>query len=113
MTCFGSFSSSGYMYLVPKADAKVKAGYGDVLQKGGPIEFLSGTGVVCQKDGSTDIHFHGTMCDENGNVFGGHMVKGYNPALTTIDVVIIECTDAQMLRGYDEETDLTQFQPRG
>ena len=40
------------------------------------------------------------------------MVKGYNPALTTIDVVIIECTDAQMLRGYDEETDLTQFQPK-
>ena len=33
----------------------------------------------------TDIHFHGTMCDENGNVFGGHMVKGYNPTLTTVD----------------------------
>ena len=32
VTCFGSFSASGYMYLVPKADAKVKAGYGDVLQ---------------------------------------------------------------------------------
>lgn len=112
VTCFGSFSAAGYMYLVPKADAKVKAGYGSVLQKGGPIEFLSGTGVVCQKDGSTDIHFHGTMCDENGNVFGGHMVKGYNPTLTTVDVVIIECEGAEMFRGYDAETDLTQFQPK-
>lgn len=35
------------MNLVPKEDAKVGAGYGDVLQKDGPVEFLNGTGVVC------------------------------------------------------------------
>lgn len=28
------------MNLVPKEDAKVGAGYGDVLQKDGPVEFL-------------------------------------------------------------------------
>ena len=36
------------MNLVPKEDAKVGAGYGDVLQKDGPVEFLNGTGAVCR-----------------------------------------------------------------
>ena len=111
VTCFGSFATAGYMYLVPQAGAKVGAGYGDVLKKEGPIEFLSGTGVVCQKDGAYDTHFHGTMCDKDGKVFGGHMVKGKNPALTTIDVIIIEVDGVEMLRCADEETGLTQFYP--
>lgn len=112
VNCFGSFSSVGYMYLVPQAQAKVGAGYGDVIKKDGPIEFLSGTGVVCQKEGQYDTHFHGTMCDKDGKVFGGHMVKGYNPALTTIDVMIMEVDGIQMLRQFDEETALTQFYPQ-
>lgn len=112
VNCFGSFSCAGYMYLVPKEAAKVGAGYGDVLKKEGPIEFLSGVGVVCKKEGACDIHFHGTMCDKNGAVFGGHLVKGENPALTTVDLVIIEVAGVEMLRQYDEETDLTQFYPQ-
>jgi len=111
VNCFGSFSEAGYMYLVPKAGAKVGAGYGDVLKQDGPVEFLSGVGVICQKDGSHDIHFHGTMCDKNGTVFGGHIVKGQNPTLTTVDVVIMEVEGVSMLRQYDAETDLTQFYP--
>ena len=51
------------MNLVPKEDAKVGAGYGDVLQKDGPVEFLNGTGVVCQNNNDYDTHFHATMCD--------------------------------------------------
>lgn len=45
VNCFGSFSAAGYMYLVPM-DAKVGAGYGDVIKQEGPIEFLSGTGII-------------------------------------------------------------------
>ena len=112
VNCFGSFSSAGYMYLVPKAEAKVGAGYGEVNRKDSPIEFLSGVGVVCKKDGACDIHFHGTMCDKNGAVFGGHFVKGENKVLTTVDLVVIEIEGVEMLRQYDEETDLTQFYPR-
>lgn len=112
VSCFGSFSNTGYMYLVPKADAKVKAGYGDVLKVEGPIEFLNGTGVVCQNNGSYDTHFHATMCDQFGKVFGGHIVKGTTPALTTVDLVIVEIEDVEMLRTFDEETALTQFLPK-
>lgn len=111
-TCFGSFQSAGYLYLVPKADAKVGAGYGDINRVAGPVEFLTGTGVVCQRDGNYDIHFHATMCDKEGKVFGGHIVKGQNPVLTTVDVVINEIKDVQMFRKYDEETELIQFDPQ-
>ena len=108
VNCFGSFSAAGYMYLVPM-DAKVGAGYGDVIKKDGPIEFLSGTGIITQTDkGVTELHFHGTMCDKEGTVFGGHIVKGQCPVLTTVDVVIQEATGVEMIRKYDEETDLTQ-----
>lgn len=108
VNCFGSFSAAGYMYLVPM-DAKMGAGYGDVIKQDGPIEFLSGTGIITQTDkGATELHFHGTMCDKDGKVFGGHIVKGECPVLTTVDVVITEATGVEMIRKYDEETDLTQ-----
>lgn len=108
VNCFGSFSATGYMYLVPM-DAKVGAGYGDVIKKEGPIEFLSGTGIITQTDkGVTELHFHGTMCDKEGEVFGGHIVKGQCPVLTTVDVMIQETCGVEMIRTYDEETDLTQ-----
>lgn len=107
VNCFGSFSAAGFMYLVPM-DAKVGAGYGDVIKKEGPIEFLSGTGIITQNSGKTELHFHGTMCDKTGVVFGGHIVKGQCPVLTTVDVMIQEANGVEMVRAYDEETDLTQ-----
>jgi Predicted DNA-binding protein with PD1-like DNA-binding motif len=110
--CFGSFQRAGYLYLVPQQDAKVGAGYGEIKRVEGPVEFLNGTGVVCQRDGKYDIHFHATMCDKEGKVFGGHMVIGENPVLTTVDLVINEIKDVQLLRNYDEETDLIQFDPK-
>lgn len=112
VSCFGSFSSVGYKYMVPNPSAKVGSGYGDVFTKEGPIEFLNGTGVVCQNKGDYDTHFHATMCDKEGTVFGGHLVKGMTPALTTVDIIIIEIKGLQMLREYDKETDLTQFLPK-
>ena len=90
VSCFGSFKNAGYMYLVPKESTKVGAGYGDVIKKDGPIEFLNGTGVVCQNAGKYDTHFHATMCDKEGVVFGGHIVKGTTNTLTTVDLVIFE-----------------------
>lgn len=111
VSCFGSFSKCGYMYLVPKAESKIGVGYGAVIECDGPIEFLNGTGVVCQNSGKYDVHFHATMCDKTGKVFGGHIVKGRTTTLTTVDLVIIEIAGIEMLRVSDEETALTQFFP--
>lgn len=112
VSCFGSFKKCGYMYLVPKENSKVGAGYGDVIKQDGPIEFLNGTGVVCQNDNVYDTHFHATMCDKLGNFIGGHIVKGYTPVLTTVDLIIVEIENIEMLRVTDEETALTQFFPK-
>lgn len=112
VSCFGSFCKCGYMYLVANDTTKVGAGYGSVIECAGPIEFLNGTGVVCQNNHQYDVHFHATMCDQTGRVFGGHIVKGYNPTLTTVDIIIVEIADIKMLREYDDETALTQFVPK-
>lgn len=111
VSCFGSLAKAGYMYLVPNEKVKMGAGYGDVKECEGPVEFLSGTGVVCQNNGKYDIHFHAVLCNDKGEVFGGHIVKGKNPTLTTVDIVIFEADGIKMLRKYDDETELIQFYP--
>lgn len=111
VSCFGSLEKAGYMYLIPNPQTKMGAGYGDVKKCDGPVEFLNGTGVVCQNEGNYDIHFHAVLCNQEGEVFGGHIVKGQNPSLTTVDIVILEAEGIKMLRKNDEETELTQFYP--
>jgi uncharacterized protein len=108
--CFGSFQKAGYFYLVPKPESPVGAGYGDLAVLEGPIEFLNGTGVVCQRDDTYEIHLHGTFCDQVGKVFGGHMVKGENPVIT-VDLLLTEILDMELYRKFDKETGGNQFYP--
>lgn len=109
--CFGSLEKAGYLYLVPMKDTKMGAGYGDINVVEGPVEFLQGSGVVCQRDGDYDVHFHAVFCDKEGKTFGGHVVLGENPVLTTVDMVITEIENIHMYRKYDEESELIQFSP--
>src|SRR5699024_12728907 len=104
--CLGSFQEAAYMYLVPQEDSKVGAGYGELFVAEGPVEFLNGTGVVCQREGDYDTHFHATMCDKKGKVFGGHMVKGKIPGLTTVDLIINEDKNDQMKCNCEEDADI-------
>ncbi len=95
---------------MPQEKSSIGVGYGDLKVKQGPIEFLQGTGVVCRRDDAFDTHFHGTMCDQDGNVFGGHLVKGENPVIT-VDLVLTEIDGVDFYRKYDEETNGNQFYP--
>ncbi|WP_163099935.1 PPC domain-containing DNA-binding protein [Peribacillus alkalitolerans] len=108
--CFGSFQSTGFLYLVPKPESSIGAGYSDLIGVEGPIELLNGTGVVCQRDDQYELHVHGTMCDKEGRVFGGHLVKGENPVIT-VDMVITEIKEMNLYRKFDEETGGNQFYP--
>lgn len=110
ISCFGSFQRSGFVYLVPNDLSIIGVGYNDLIVKEGPIEFLQGTGVICKREGEYETHFHGTMCDQNGNVFGGHFKKGENPVIT-VDLVLAEVTGMEFLRKFDEETGANQFFP--
>lgn len=108
----GSLRKASFLFAVPKPEAKVKAGYSTPLELTGPIEFLGGLGVVCEDEkGERLTHFHGTVSDKLDHVYGGHFMKGQNPVLTTIDLIIIEIKGAKLLRRYDDETGLVNFAP--
>jgi hypothetical protein len=108
----GSLRKATFMYAVPKPEAKIKAGYSAPFELAGPVEFLGGLGVVCEGEkGEKLTHFHGTVSDKLGRVYGGHFVKGQNAILATIDLIIIEIKGAKLLRKYDEETGLVNFVP--
>ncbi|TQR09072.1 PPC domain-containing DNA-binding protein [Psychrobacillus soli] len=110
ISCFGSFQRSGFVYLVPNETSIIGVGYNDLVVKEGPIEFLQGTGVVCKREGAYETHFHGTMCDQKGNIFGGHFIKGENPVIT-VDLVLAEVTGMEFHRKFDPETGANQFFP--
>lgn len=108
----GSLQKATFMYLVPKPEAKMKAGYTAPYELPGPIEFLGGQGIVCEgENGEMITHFHCTISDQLDHVYGGHVVKGKNPILMTMDLVIIEIKGAKLLRKYDAETEVVQFSP--
>ncbi|MGB3101864.1 MAG: DUF296 domain-containing protein, partial [Psychrobacillus psychrotolerans] len=98
------------VYLIPNKDSPIGVGYNNLVVKEGPIEFLQGTGVVCQRDGQLETHFHGTICDQNGHIFGGHFMKGENPVIT-VDLVLAETIGMDFQRKFDEETGANQFYP--
>ena len=79
----------------------------------GPLEFISGQGIVCLKDPNRPVvHMHGVVCDPQGKAWGGHFFQGGNPVHSTMDVVITEIEGAVMSFEYDEEIDLELAVPK-
>jgi len=111
VSCIGSVRETGYMYLKEKPETKLGAGYGE-MKKEGLSELVSCSGFVGQRDGKYDSHFHATLCDLEGKVFAGHMVRGESPVLATIDVVIMEIGGVELARRDDQEIGLPVFSPK-
>jgi predicted DNA-binding protein with PD1-like motif len=112
VNCIGSLQKATFMYVVPIPEAKVGAGYTAPYELPGPIEFLGGLALVCETEsGEKNTHLHGSFCDQLDHLYGGHLVKGGNPILVTMDLAIIELTGMKVLRRYDEETDLVNLAP--
>jgi hypothetical protein len=108
----GSLQKSTFMFAVPKPEAKIKIAYGEPFEIPGPIEFLGGQGVVCKNaKGETQTHFHGAISDKLQRIYGGHLLKGGNPSLATIDLIINEVKGMKLLRKYDEETGFVNLFP--
>lgn len=108
----GSLEKATFMIVAPKPEAKIKAGYTAPFELPGPIEFLGGHGIVCKgANGERVTHFHGVISDQFNHVYGGHFVKGKNPILATMDLIISEVKGVKLLRKYDEETNLINFAP--
>lgn len=108
----GSLTQLTYTYPVYEATAKAGIVYCDPVVIKGPIEFFGGQGVICQSENDEYlIHFHASASDENTKIYGGHMLKG-STVLATIDLIINEISNVQMLRVLDDETGFIQFSPQ-
>jgi len=110
----GSIRKVTYQILGDKPDSPMGAGYKDPVTLPGPVEVISMHGIVFQSDdGQTLLHLHGTFCDKEGAVFGGHIVAGGNPVLATLDAYIVENVGAETIRQMDEDIGMGVGIPQG
>ena len=76
----------------------------------GPLQILSLAGIICEQDGGElHVHLHASVVDENGKVYGGHLVEGESPVLRRTEVVIGEIADLEMMERYNEVTGEVEF----
>ena len=105
LNCIGSLRSAALSWAVP-ADTKRGSSRTPPIPIPGPIEFISGQGMVCALQERPVIHFHGTLVDQWGRAWAGHFFQGGNPVHSTMDITIQEIAGVGMRWHLDEEIDL-------
>lgn len=108
--CIGSLQEASFMFLVPSTN-KVGAAYTDPTTIPGPLQIVSAQGVIGQDEGNVFVHVHGLLIDKDGNVHGGHLIKGETPVLITSDIVIVKIEGAQLYRTYDPQVEFKLLVP--
>lgn len=98
----GSLRSATVSWCVP-ADNKRGARRSEPVTIPGPLEFVTGQGIICTRGGEPAVHFHGTLTDQYGRSWSGHLFPGGNPVHVTMDVVVREVDGVILRTVYDEE----------
>ncbi len=110
-SCIGSLQKASFLIAVP-LKTKVGEGYSDPINLDGPLELLSAQGTIGrEQNGHLFIHMHGLLSDQDGNVHGGHLIKGENPVLITCEIMISQVKGVKMVRTYDPDVDMEVFIP--
>ena len=108
----GSLSEAVYVIPISSPGSPLDFKYCEPIPVQGPIDLICGQGVICQSEqGETLIHLHAQGVTPDRIVFGGHFAVGGNPVLATIDLVLVEVTDAKFLRRLDPVVGLAMFSP--
>jgi len=111
--CIGSLQRASFLIAVP-LNNKIGAGYSEPKTVDGPLEFLSAQGMIGEEeDGGIFVHLHGVLSDRDGEVCGGHLIKGENPVLITCEIMISAVEGVRMKRRYDPETEMKLLTPSG
>jgi len=71
-----------------------------------PLEIVSCLGNVSVKEGKVFAHAHAAVSDEEGRVFGGHVMPGCIIGVTG-ELVLAEATGIRLLRKFDRRTKLS------
>lgn len=69
-----------------------------------PQEIISGVGNISLKNGEIFIHLHLALSDEEGNLKGGHLIKGCE--VFVCEYTIFPSEGLNLIRQYDETTGL-------
>ena len=95
------------------AVGSVKAGYFDTKEKcfksfdlTGDLEAVSFAGNINIMDGETYTHFHISVADESGKVYGGHLSSA---VISGTGEFVVDCVAADVGRVFDGETGLNIF----
>ena len=111
MSAIGSLKDVQFCDVV-ELPTKAGFGYGEILHLTGPIELVSASGIICHDDeGVRNLHVHVTLTDRYGNAHGGHLADG-TQVLLTLDAVIGEIEDVNMLRKFNEELEVPLLAPQ-
>ena len=124
ISCVGSLKQASFIYIKPKPGGLMGVGYDAPTILEGPLEFLSMQGpMVRDEDGEISYHFHGTVMDKEGRVWGGHFyregtlmpdgqkLEGGNPVLATIDFTILAHEGAKISRKLDPQLGIKALIP--
>lgn len=105
ISAIGSLRCASYVYAINDEDLG-KVVYSSPNIVNGPIEILNcqGTYGIDYDKQNTTTHIHATLTDSNNKTFGGHLTKGDNIALVTIEVTLVVFKDFAMYKRYDEES---------
>ena len=101
----GSLRNATICWCVPENN-KRGARRSDPVQIEGPLEFIVGQGLVCLAGETPQVHFHGTLTDQYGKSWSGHIFPGGNPIHVTADIVIRELKGVVMKTVYEEDLDV-------
>jgi len=112
LSAIGSFKRTVFLDPIAIPEKKAGYGYGDPIAVDGPIELLSAAGLICHGDeGEVILHVHATMCLADGKAFGGHVMDEGTEVLLTADIIIQEVEGIDMVRRFDDETEIPMFSP--
>jgi len=69
----------------------------------GPVELGIGHGFFgMDEDDEVNIHIHGLIMDKDGNMRCGNLVPDSAPVLATVDMIIQEMCDLELVPTHDE-----------
>ena len=101
---------AGFFFLIGTVKKAVLGFYIDAnykpIQLSGPLEIVSCTGnVSVREDGELMVHAHIAVGNEEGNVFGGHVLPGCFVGVTG-ELALVETPDAKLRRVFKENLNL-------
>jgi len=101
---------AGIFILIGSLDEVVLGYYRDgqynSIRLGGPLEIASCMGnIAVDEEGDVMVHAHVVVSNENGEAFGGHLMKDSRVGATA-ELVIIEGVGVNLQRFFDEKTKL-------